>query len=110
MVVPVVAVCFDPASAAAVVDRGGKVVLCGIDGEALAATAAALGLVPGRPASRVGVLVGDPADDRVRAAASAMARELFGQEPIVHPGGADLTAGGWGSVGGPPQVAGPTDP
>lgn len=78
MPAPVVAVCFDAASAAAVVEGGGMVVLCGTDGEALAASAVAL-----RPAGRVSVMIGDPADDAVQAAARAMARELFAQEPFA---------------------------
>lgn len=75
--------CYQAGLAAVLVDRGVQVVLCGPDGSALAAalaterasTTAQLGR------GRLAVMVGDPAS--IEEAALAMARELFGGEPVV---------------------------
>ncbi|HEX3425127.1 MAG TPA: hypothetical protein VHT30_03280 [Acidimicrobiales bacterium] len=74
-----VAVCLEVEVAAALVDQGAQVVLYGNRPQELAAAVGRLEESGGR----VAVLVGDPDDPEVVAAALAMARELFGGEPIM---------------------------
>ncbi|MHB1533019.1 MAG: hypothetical protein ACYC1D_00090 [Acidimicrobiales bacterium] len=67
----------DPAQAGAWAAEGRDVVLVAIDGDGPAVRAARAGTGPGR----VALLVGDPTDETVTAAAAAMDAELFGPRP-----------------------------
>ncbi|MDQ1377678.1 MAG: hypothetical protein QOE15_1851 [Acidimicrobiaceae bacterium] len=103
-----VAVCAAPDLAAILVAGGVHVLLCGTDGASLATTVISLrrtATVPVAPtdastdvqtdaptsthspteatAGRIAVLVGDLGQPEVEAAARAMARELFGAEPVT---------------------------
>jgi len=71
-----VAVCTQPELAVALRAGDIHVVLCGADSRAPAATATATG-------GRLAVFVGDPDRPEVMEAAVAMARELFGAEPVI---------------------------
>ncbi len=69
-----VTVCADPAVAEILVAQGAAVVFYGADAEWVARVLAA----PRPPGARVAVMIGDPADPAVEAAARALAAEQFG--------------------------------
>jgi hypothetical protein len=74
-----VTVCADPEVAEVLVARGAAVVFYGADAGWVARALAA----PRPPGARVAVLIGDPADPAVEAAAQALAAEQFGGDPVV---------------------------
>jgi hypothetical protein len=84
--VPLVAVCRDVEAAAVVLRAGALVVLCGPDAAALGDAVASLRAAASEPPGhRLAGLVGDLGEPETEEAARAMARELFGGEPVVVP-------------------------
>jgi hypothetical protein len=75
----VVALCTDLDTARAASHAGATVVLVGADPGDLGRAVTALRHQGG---GRVGIFVGDPADEAVWAAAGAMAAELYGEEGV----------------------------
>jgi hypothetical protein len=73
-----VALCTELDTARAASRAGSTVVLVGADGDGLGRAAATLRSEA--PGSQVGVLVGDPDDGAVWAAARALAAELYGED------------------------------